>query len=84
MYRKSTPTANARFGYRTIVVDAYKVDPREAGNGGAKPEVSFLLRIRHYGNWDITQEEYDELIFIIPDISGRNASEYTTIELVIE
>ena len=67
-----------------IVVDAYNVDPREAGNGGAKPEVSFLLRIRHYGNWDITQEEYDELIFIIPDISGRNASEYTTIELVIE
>lgn len=67
-----------------IVVDAYKVDPREAGNGDVKPEVSFLLRIRHYGNWDITQEEYDELIFIIPDISGRNASEYTTIELVIE
>lgn len=67
-----------------IVVDAYKVDPREAGNGDVKPEVSFFLRIRHYGNWDITQEEYDELIFIIPDISGRNASEYTTIELVIE
>lgn len=71
-----------------VIVEGWKSDPRERRDGKSlapTPEVSVLIRIKHYGEWDLTADEFDLLKFKISEfsnINNRKFSPYTTIEYV--
>lgn len=65
-----------------LIVEAYKEDPRVAG-ANRRPVVTFMIRIRSYGEWDLKKEEYDQAVFSVPDLTSEEYSPKITVELVI-
>ena len=74
-----------------IIIEGWKNDPREwRTNGNSKalyltPEVTIILRIKHYGRWDVTKEEFESMRYKVSEFSKRDFREfspYTTLEYV--
>lgn len=65
-----------------LIVEVYKEDPRVKGAKKTTPELTFKIRIRSYGEWDLTDEEYRKLIFDVPALTERDYAPRTTAELV--
>ena len=74
-----------------VLVEGWRSDPREwKTNGNSKgltptPELTVLIRIKRYGRWDLTSEEYESIMFKateLSNINNREFSPYTTIEYV--
>ena len=66
-----------------LIVSAYDTDPRDAGAKSRTPSATVKIRFKNYTAWDLTQEEYDEIIFAAPGISEKNYFPYATAELII-
>ena len=74
-----------------VIVEGWKSDPRKRrADGNLKgistvPELTILIRLKHYGKWDLTAEEYSAIKFRateLANINNREFSPYTTIEYV--
>ncbi len=71
-----------------VVVEVWSRDPRiEDKYKPSKPEATYRFIIRSYGAWDVTAEEYEQLMFkvsLFSQFEFRTFSPLETIELVIE
>lgn len=74
-----------------IIIEGWKNDPRDwRTNGNSKalyltPEVTIILRVKHYGRWDVTKGEFESMRYKVSDFSNRDFREfspYTTLEYV--
>ena len=74
-----------------LIIEGWRTDPREwKTNANSKaleptPEVTVLVRIKHYGEWDITAEEYESVryrVYGLADVNNREFSPYTTVTYV--
>ena len=74
-----------------VIIEGWKRDPRDWRTNGhtrlqtPMPEVTILLRIKHYGRWDVTKEEYESMRYKVNEFSNRDFREfspYTTLEHV--
>ena len=65
-----------------VIVEAYKEDPRKIEAKETKPISTISIIIRRYGDWDLKKAEYDECVFVAPDMTQLEYSPYTSVELV--
>lgn len=71
-----------------IIVEGWKVDPNDRRNSAvapSTPEITVLIRLKNYGEWDITKDEYDSMkytVYRLSDLSYHDYSPKTTIEYV--
>ena len=74
-----------------VIIEGWRSDPREWKTNGKSsaltptPEITVLVRIKHYGEWDITKEEYESVRYTVSGFANQNnreVSPYTTIEYV--
>ncbi|MCI8388086.1 MAG: hypothetical protein HFE63_06415 [Clostridiales bacterium] len=66
-----------------LKVEAYSQDPRLKMTANKIPVVTFTLKFRSYGAWDLTEEEYQSLIFAVPAITEYEYAPVVTVELII-
>ena len=60
-----------------VTVTAYNADPRDKKNADAKPVTSLTLRVRSYGTWDLTCDEYRRC-----GIANYNYAPHYTVEIL--
>ena len=60
-----------------VTVTAYNADPRDKKNTDAKPVTSMTVRVRSYGTWDLTCDEYYRC-----RISNYNYAPHITVEIL--
>ncbi len=70
-----------------LIVKAYPGDPRKKGAVTVYPEAVLTLRVRSYGQWDLTREEYYDLCVTADNLSERydpklDFAPHVTIELL--
>ena len=75
-----------------VIIEGWRTDPREwKTNGNTKaltptPEITVLVRIRHYGEWDLTKDEYESMRYKVNEFSStrfyHDYSKHTTITYV--
>ena len=72
-----------------IFIEAWRADPRDWRTNGHSnklvptPEITILLRFRHYGVWNVTKDEYESMRYKVDEFSSldfREFSPYSTIE----
>ncbi|MBQ8510268.1 MAG: hypothetical protein IJ493_10220 [Clostridia bacterium] len=66
-----------------LIVKAWASDPRVKGAVTERPVATIKIRIRYYGAWDLTQEEYDSIVHSAPGITQKEYTPKTTIELIV-
>lgn len=75
-----------------VIIECWKSDPRVRRADGdpdkvysPTPELTVKLRIRSYGEWDITAEEFESMRYKVLEFSDRNLREfspYVTVEFI--
>ena len=72
-----------------VIIEGWRSDPRDwKTNGNSRaltptPEVTVIVRIKHYGEWDVTKEEFEEMRYKVNAFSStrfdHSYSPHTTI-----
>ncbi len=63
-----------------VIVEGWRSDPRVWKSASAAvpvPEITVILRIKHYGEWDLTKEEYESLRYKVGEFSSENHRDFS-------
>lgn len=59
-----------------VLIEGWRTDQRDRRAGNSEkgltptPEVTVLVRIKHYGNWDLTKDEFESMRYKVSEFSS--------------